>query len=455
MTNKKKRGLRIGLMLMALEAGFFLPGNANVFSWATLFPPATAQAAKQKADPHGYVEKTAVVQQKEKVDASKLHPLTEVLPADMEATPRTKALLQYLSGIQGSGKILYGHQNDMHRKVGKRLPTDSDTYDITGDYPAVVGMDGLALTGSELELTEAEKASGLTLPQKLARIALKADRQGAIVTLSCHMPNFAEVAKRPKVDGHYDYTGYSPNITGGNVVHRILPGGDLNEVYTGYLDLVAAFDSILQQADVPLIFRPFHESSGDWFWWGTKETSPMEFTQLFAYTESYLQGKGLHNMLYAFSPDGSRVKSEGDYSLTYPGNRCVDIMGIDMYHRNAEKGDDFLEGEFSKNLELVEKFAAVHHKVAAVTETGVLGTGCALPLRHNGYKSWFRDAAHVMAKHHMAYFMTWANFDIHNFDQPFMVDTHRGHEMVNDFVAFYNDPVVVFASQNAKDYSSK
>ena len=94
--------------------------------------------------------------------------------------------------------------------------------------------------------------------------------------MSCHMPNFADVAERPLVGGkyRYDYTGYSPNNTSGNVVQRIVPGGDLNAVYNGYLDMVADFLAILQKNDVPVIFRPFHENNGSWFWWGAAHCTP-------------------------------------------------------------------------------------------------------------------------------------------------------------------------------------
>ena len=104
------------------------------------------------------------------------------------------------------------------------------------------------------------------------------------------------------------------------MVKRILPGGDLNEVFNGYLDLVAEIDSELQAADVPLLFRPFHENTGSWFWWGAGHATPSDFIALFQYTEKYLQEKGLHNMLYVYSPGGGELKSEGDYALTYPGS---------------------------------------------------------------------------------------------------------------------------------------
>lgn len=446
MNRKQKTAICCALLLMAFGGGLTSVPTGN---GPMDFMAAAEAAERVKPDSDGYVKKVKNVTEQPRLELAQLQIPSAVRLADSAATPEAQALLRYLHGVSQSGHILYGHQNDMHRKVGKAIASDSDTYDITGDYPAVVGMDGLALTGNELELSAQDKTKGRTLARKLADIAIKADSKGAIVTMSCHMPNFAEVAKRPKVDGHYDYTGYSPDHTGGNVVSRILPGGDLNEVFNGYLDLVAEFDSYLQAANVPLIFRPFHENMGSWFWWGAGHCTEEEFRQLFIYTEQYLQGKGLHNMLYAYSPGGGETHSEADYAVRYPGNRYIDICGLDMYARDPERGDGFLDEEFPNTLDIVEKFAASHRKVAAVTETGILCGNSAMAKNGIKYHQWFTDASHIMAKHHMAYFLTWSNFNEKNFDQPYMVDEERGHEMVNDFVDFYNDPVSVFAKQNA------
>ena len=47
----------------------------------------------------------------------------------------------------------------------------------------------------------------------------------------------------------------------------------------------------------------------------------------------------------------------------------------------------------------------------------------------------------------MAYFMTWSNFNEGNFDEPYMVTAKRGHEMVNQFIDFYNAPQSAFAKE--------
>ncbi|MCI6284885.1 glycosyl hydrolase [Selenomonas sp.] len=195
MNHNVKRSLTLAAALLALQTGGTM--METTYGWIASIAAPTAEAAKVKADKDGYVPKVEAVQPQEKVDLAKLA-VPDVSAADPKATPKTQALLKYLGAVAGSDQILYGHQNDMHRKVGKQLPSDSDTYDITGDYPAIVGMDGLALTGNELELTDEERAAGLTLPKKLAQVAIKADKEGAIVSMSCHMPNFAEVAQRAR-----------------------------------------------------------------------------------------------------------------------------------------------------------------------------------------------------------------------------------------------------------------
>ncbi len=398
-----------------------------------------------------YVDYTATLANKSKVDINMLKIPAVVSPVDAKADSNTVKLLAYLKGIAESGKTLYGHQNDLHKKVGRGVGP-SDTYELTGDYPAVVGMDGLALTDSELDLTDAERAQGMTFVDKAANVGMEANRVGAIVTLSCHMPNFAEVAAKGKKDGKYDYSGYTPTVTSGDVVARILPGGDLNSVYTGYLDLVAEYGQKLQAQGIPVLFRPFHENNGSWFWWGAAFCSPSQYKNLFRYTEEYLRDKkGLHNFLYAYSPGGPFI-SEEDYLTRYPGDAFVDIIGFDMYHKDPAVQDTWMDS-FGSTMELVQQFAQQHNKVAAVTETGILVGNSAMAKAGNKRPDWFKEALQAVAKHKMAYFMTWSNFDETNFDQPYMISDKRGHEMINQFVDFYNQQDVVFAGQMA-DYKT-
>ncbi len=75
--------------------------------------------ARVRPDRDGYVRKVANVRSKKRVCLAELE-APDVTAADEAATPKTKALLRYLGAIAHTHRILYGHQNDMHRKVGKK-----------------------------------------------------------------------------------------------------------------------------------------------------------------------------------------------------------------------------------------------------------------------------------------------------------------------------------------------
>lgn len=397
----------------------------------------------------GYVTRKVMPQKQAKLSLAALTVPQSVKLSDPQASAESAKLMAYFQGLADSSYILYGHQNDLTRKAGTSLPGPSDTWDATGTNAAVMGVDALALTGNELELTPQEKKAGLTLTDKLANIYLAEAKKGVILTMSMHLPNFAKVAERPKVDGHYDYGGYSPNDLSGNVVARILPGGDLNEVYRGYLDMVAGFDAKLQQAGVPLLFRPFHENNGSWFWWGASACSPSEFKNLFRYTVDYLrQEKGLHNLVTIYSPNGPIAK-DADYMARYPGDAWVDIFGLDFYHHNPEKGDTWMDS-LDASLTEVEKLAAEHGKVATLSEVGIIaGNGICIARTGNQRLDWYDELLAHTASHKIPYLLTWADFDTNNFCQPFLVSKKRGQELIDSFTRFYNKPQTIFEADNA------
>lgn len=399
--------------------------------------------------PDGFVDVKIAPQKQAKVQLNQLALPAQAALVDAQADQEIAQLFAYLQGIAASDKVLYGHQNELHKKVAKNLPGVSDTADMVGQHSAIMGLDALALTGNELSLTDDEKARGVTLSEKLADIYIPAAKQGAILTMSCHMPNFAEVAQRGKVNGKYDFSGYSPNNLQGNVMQRIMPGGDLHEVYNAYLDMVAEFDSRLQAANIPLLFRPFHENNGSWFWWGASSCTPSEYKNVFRYTVEYLRDvKGLHNMLYVYSPGGP-LADEADYLSRYPGDAFIDVVGFDMYHRDASEDDLWMDG-FAKTMKVVGDFATKHNKVAAVTETGMLYNNAgALRKSGNSRLNWWNEALAQISPQNMAYFMTWANFDDTNFDQPYMVSKNRGQELANGFIEFYNKDASVFMKESA------
>ena len=402
------------------------------------------------ADDPAYVERTvqpdAAKAKAEAPTIAQLAPLVneKLVTSDKKATKEAVGLYRYLDAVGKSGYVIYGHENDAHHKMFRpEGGSESDTKDVTGSLAGMTGFDALSFTGDELRLTDVEANMGVTCVDRMVDITTKAAKEGSILTLSMHMPNFDLVAKKAKVTGKVDYSGYSPNVMEGNVAHRILPGGDLNKIYTGYLDMVADYGLRMQKQGIPVIFRPLHEHNGYWFWWGAKNTSAEDFQKLWEYTVKYLRDtKGVHNFLYAYSPNGPFETAES-YLDRYPGDAWVDIMGIDI-------SDDDQTGAYFQKLDaslgVMQQVAAQHGKVIAVTEAGVRQGG-SLAVSGNVDKKWFSEVAAIAERHHAPYFMTWSNFEKlpHNFFSPYMVSKTRGHEMINDFVNFYNEKGTLFA----------
>jgi mannan endo-1,4-beta-mannosidase len=138
---------------------------------------------------------------------------------------------------------------------------------------------------------------------------------GGLVELNLHMPN-------PTTGGPvYDVSRLDADglLKEGTPTHR---------AFMGMLGKVAAGIRQLRDAGVVVILRPYHESGGDWFWWGTRHLDPVRFTALWRFTYQYLEEtQGLHNLVWLFE------SGQPDIPVTrnYPGDAYVDMIGQDVY----------------------------------------------------------------------------------------------------------------------------
>ena len=400
--------------------------------------------------------------------------------ADPEATSETVALYQYLQAMGKTDSVIYGHQNETWHKAGSSDLSDSDTYDVTGAYAGIVGMDTLSLTGNEYsaerynsEMTEtpgfeAVDTQGQSLEEANVEAAAKLANyniaNGSFITLSSHTPNFSIVAENPDYDpqtdpsyAKYDFTGYTPNTLTGDVMNQILPGGKYNEVFNAYLDMIADFAG---QVDGPVMFRPFHEATGSWFWWGAAFCDAETYKSVFKYTVEYLRDeKGVHNFLYLYGP-GSEAASEEEYSIRYPGDEYVDLIGFDMY--DSDPVDDKEEvwfGNLRNQLRIVQNFADEHGKLMAVTETGLASStpdpGHSQTVLHetgNKNLNWYNMVLDAVSESDASYFLLWANFGkTSGYYTPYVDSVNEdgslhGHETLDGFISFFNDSRSVFAS---------
>lgn len=369
--------------------------------------------------------------------------VSSLRPVDAEATPKTSKLLQFLYERAKSPSVLFGQQNAGHIGISIRRTdgTESDVKRVCGSHPAVVGIDTLSLVGYEGTWEQA-----VTVTKNLRR-------EKAIITLSMHAPNFAVCDE--------NFAGYLAPVTEPPVVNEILPGGAFHAKYLRYLDRIASYAAACTEDDgepIPMIFRPFHENNGSWFWWGADFCTPNEYKDLFRYTVHYLKNeKGIHQFLYAYSPNGPFV-DEADYLSRYPGDDFVDLIGFDMYHDRPQVGDTWMD-TLLQTCRTVAAVARDRHKVAAVTEAGIRMLDTATDGKsyeglcpyNNPRPNWFTECYDAILSDplasEIAYFLTWANFGPSQFWTPYIVDERAGHEMINEFTSFLNDPRVILASQ--------
>ena len=335
----------------------------------------------------------------------------QIVPIDKKASKKTKALYLNLNEISKKG-VLFGHQDDVAYGVGwKDEEGRSDVKDVCGAHPALYGWDVSKLGNSfNIDTVDFEKM----------KVWIKeAFKRGGINTISWHMDNPA---------------------TGGNswdntpAVSTILPGGEKHEFYKQRLDLFAGFLNDLKVGfgvKIPIIFRPFHEHTGDWFWWGKGNCTGEEFVQLWQFTVRYLRDeKKIHHLLYSYSTD--QFNSKEQYLEFYPGDEFVDIIAFDDYHSIKSTED---REKLAFRLRKVVEIAESKNKIAAFSETG---------LEKVPIDDWFTNILLEGIKSddigkRIAYVMVWRNAWPHHHYAPY-----PGHTSAPDFIKFRNDPFTIF-----------
>jgi len=335
---------------------------------------------------------------------------------DKKASPKTKILFYNLKKIQDEGKVLFGHQEAT--TYGRTWYGDedrSDVKDITNSHPAVIGLDFADVTVTDTDKFLKEKA-------KLVKSVVDTYNRGGISTFAWHQKNLA--------NGGSFYWEQNPL----KVVSDILPDGKLHDTYKFYLRTVADVADSFRYKDgelIPVIFRPYHEYDGEWFWWGKGHCTKEEFINLWKFTVDYLKDElNVHNFIYAFSPD-CRFESEEEFLDYYPGDDYVDLLGMDNYWDFRSDGNNnptLAEGK----LQIVSGLAKKKNKLAAFTETGLEGIT---------QSDWFTSTLlPVLEKVNVCYVLVWRNaYD--NPEHHYAPD--KGHPAESDFRKFAESEIIL------------
>lgn len=349
---------------------------------------------------------------------------------DKRATKETKMLYENLKSISKK-HILFGHQHALEYGHGWSGEANrSDVKSVTGSHPAVIGIDFSGFSGQPREQIEHTKAI-------LKKDVINTYERGGITTVSWHFIN-------PVSNAGF----YWKDSTSVAAMSKIKPGGSHHEQYKEILKTIADFAHSVKAKDgrlVPMIFRPFHEYDGDWFWWGKPQTSREDFIAVWQFTVSYLKDTlGVHNFIYAISPD-NRFNSENEYLERYPGDDYVDMFGMDNYGDFGRDGKYDLENAIRK-IKIISDLAIKKNKLAALTETG---------LESIPNPKWWTEALLKVLKSEdiqLAYVLVWRNDATSptHFYAPF-----PGQISAPDFLEFYNDSYTLFENDLTNIYKKR
>ena len=216
-----------------------------------------------------------------------------VAPVNANATPQARKLLCYLYSLYGKN-VLSGQQETSWSNPAN----DVNWYNTNvGKYPAILGGDYLYPSGTTSRALSYWNAGGITM-------------------IRYHM------GAPPGADTYENSLGST------NIANVLSSGTSENNSFKSKLDYIAGELQMLENANVAVLWAPFHEyQPAGWFWWSKGTAS--QFIQLWQYMYNYLTTtKGLNNLVWLAPSSGS---PNGSW---YPGKAYADVAGPDTYGTN-------------------------------------------------------------------------------------------------------------------------
>ena len=252
--------------------------------------------------------------------------IKEAKPVTPKASKEAAALLQFFYDISGkytlTGQHNYPNTHSRNSEFYARY---------VGKTPTIYSSDmGFAEDG--------DTDSYLARPD-IVQEAIKQHKAGALVTLCWHaVPPTADepvtFQPRPGVNNDGNLASVQGQLTDQQFKDVLTPGTELYKHWCKQVDAIAVFLKQLDEAHVPVLWRPYHEMNGGWFWWGGRTG---EYSTKALYIQMYnrlVKHHKIKNLIWVWSVDRPN-KPEMKFTNYYPGDEYVDILALDVY------GSDF------------------------------------------------------------------------------------------------------------------
>jgi mannan endo-1,4-beta-mannosidase len=239
-------------------------------------------------------------------------------PVNPNASPEARRLLAFLYEHRGkqiiAGQHNYNHEPSRYTEKAR---------EIAGRTPAVWGSDFIW--------------NGTDDPgPRVVSEAIARHREGFIVTLMWH-------AGRPQDDPPFDWSrSIQGELTTSEWRQLTTPGTPLHDRWQRQVDKVAGYLAQLRDAGVPVLWRPYHEMNGVWFWWGDKKGPNGYITLYRMLFDRFVNHHRLTNLLWVWDANAPRDIPKDEayaYRLYYPGVSYVDVLATDVYNFDYEQKD--------------------------------------------------------------------------------------------------------------------
>lgn len=236
-----------------------------------------------------------------------------------------KGILSYFKTIVSNKQVIVGQQCSQSPDVALEYKKNFQRlYDSTGKYPALIGLEYGWFANADL--------------QKENEYAIKHWQQGGLVTISWH----ADCPFKDGYDVRWDAIANKDAIDLKKLL-KDAPDSKEKGSYRAELNNIAKALKQLKDAGVTVIWRPFHEMNGNWFWWGTNDkkapTNVNDYVALWRdMYQTLTKDYGLNNLIWVYAPNivGTYYPAP---AVFYPGDKYVDMVALDNYPKTPAFDD--------------------------------------------------------------------------------------------------------------------